>query len=159
MSEDGIPKAEERRVIAYVMRVMEVVVLGRGRKRYQAIRTPRELVATMPVQSLKDTDYHPDHEGAEMHVLTKNHGTNRAWKCGPKNEFNWMRVLCCDSYSSLVGMMQLVDVRVDYSPVQEAVREVKSEIFTEHTEEDVHHEGWGIGQVLHLDAILHFPIC
>ncbi len=50
-----------------------------------------------------------------------------------------MRVFGGNPNSSLVGVVQLMYIRVDYSPVQEAVREVESEVLTEHAEQDVHH--------------------
>jgi hypothetical protein len=76
LSKNGVPEAKERRVIADIVRMMEVVVLSGGRKRNQTVGAPRELVATVAVQGLEDTDDNPNHKSAEVHVFAQDHGTN-----------------------------------------------------------------------------------
>jgi hypothetical protein len=51
-----------------------------------------------------------------------------------------------------------MDVRVDYSPMQETMSEVEEKIFTNHKESDLKHESFCIWQIFHRHAELNLPV-
>ena len=70
-----------------------------------------------------------------MHILAEYHRTDRPWEDSTKDELNWVRIFSRNPYRSVVGVMQFVNVGVNYSPMQEAMYKMEAEVLTKHTKE------------------------
>ena len=69
-AENSVPDAEERAVIADVGRVMEVMVLSWAWERNKAVGRPRELVPTMPIESLTEANGVPSKYRQHVRIRT-----------------------------------------------------------------------------------------
>lgn len=134
--------------------MVEVVILGRARERYQAERRPRELVSTVSVQSFTESNRVPSQDREEVDVWTEEGGAERRRHHVPQDELHGMSVLCCDADRRAVGMVHLVDVRVDDTPVQQTVCPVEGEVFNQHEECDRQGQSQRVWQVFSRHRVL-----
>ena len=66
-----------------------------------------------------------------MKMLTKNQWSESSWQ-DSEEKFNRVHVGVCDCDCYFVLMVNLVNVLVDTRPVQNSMKNVKAQIFTEH---------------------------
>lgn len=157
-AKDGIPEAEHRGEISDIMRMVEVMVRGWGWKRNKSVGTPRKLVPAVAVKGFSSAHNHPEQSWAEVHFLAKNHATQRPRKCSSQNELNRVRIVSRNTDWSYMLMVNLVYKRVNPLPVKESMREVESEVFTEHTKGNLEHESFPIWKFFYWNSVRHLPV-
>ena len=140
------------------MGVVKVMVWGRGREWDEAVGAPREFIAAVPVHGLQNANNNPNEIGAEVDMLSQENVADWARDGSTHHEFYRVRVLGSEAYASRVLVVNLMNVRIDYSPVQEPMSQVEEKVLANHKKGDLKHHSLGIRQVLHRRVQLYFPV-
>ena len=69
-SKYGVPQAEYARVVADVVEMVIVVVGSRSVERHHSETAPREVVSTVAISSLSDSDHVPNENAKDVHAGT-----------------------------------------------------------------------------------------
>jgi hypothetical protein len=111
---DKVPPPEAAGVVADKLLMVNIVVLGAGPERKEVVQRPGELVSTVRVDGLEDTEHNPDVHSQNVKILgdgapddgaadgseTQDHDLDRRGVLGSKTE--WSGVLVVDLVDVLV---------------------------------------------------------
>ena len=116
--------------------MMHVVKVGTGPVWEEVVQTPWHLVARMCVNSLEQSEHDPRIHGEDMKVASDRTIQKRRAYCtgAEQHDFDWRSILCGHAKWCRILVMDLVDILVHWTPVQETVVPVMPGIFKD--EED-----------------------
>ena len=140
---DIVPKSEAARIVANEALMVRIVVIRAGPEGQEVVQAPRELVATVRIDSLEQTGDDPQVHGQDVQMSgyqdpqDGNANSARA----EKHDFDRRRVLGGQTEGRRVGVVELVDVLVQRAPVQRAVEPVVPRILKDEEDADVEADG------------------
>jgi len=134
-----VAPAEGSREIVHKGHVVEIVVIGTGPEREDVLERPREIVSAVSVDGLEETEGDPDVHGEDVEVASAEDVENRTSdRCSTKDEdFSWMGVLSGEAEGSRVFVVNLVDVFVHGTPVEELMTEEVAHVFVDEEKRDL----------------------
>lgn len=155
--QEVVPPAEARRVVANELLVVHVVMVGTSPDGEEVAQAPGEVVATVGVDGLEETQDDPNVHGDEVEIASDLKEENgRANNTNTeKHGLNGRGVLSSETERSRVGVVHLVNGLVERTVVQAAVKPVVPGIL--HDEEDGDLDGH-LGQRGERNTIVHAEV-
>ena len=120
---DVVAPTEGGREVVHKSHVVEIVVISTGPEGENVLERPREIVSTVSIDGLEETEDDPDVHGEDVEVAGAKDIENWTSDC-PSTEdedFCWMGVLSSKTEGGRVLVVNFVDVLVHGTPVKELV--------------------------------------
>lgn len=134
-----VPPSEGGGVVPDKVHVVEVVETSAGVERDQVERVQRNVVTTVDIDGLHQTEGDPGPE--EEHVVAEDHDANE--EASPEDDrLSGVSVFCLHAKRSSELMVDFVDVLVDPAVMQYAMKEIVPGILNNSTAEALSQEIW-----------------
>jgi len=118
---DVVAPTEGGREVVHESHVVEIVVISTSPEGKNVLERPREIVSTVSIDGLEETEDDPDVHGEDVEVASAKDIENWTSDC-PSTEdedFRWMGVLSSKTEGGRVLVVNFVDVLVHGTPVKE----------------------------------------
>lgn len=110
---------EEKELAHHEALVVEIVVIGSGPEREPVSERPGEVVSRVSVDSLEQSEGDPNVHGEDVQVVSEEtvEERSRDGSLSENQDLQWMSVLGSETDGCAVGVVLLVNVLVQRSPV------------------------------------------
>lgn len=138
-----IPPSEAASIVSDELFVVNIMMLGTSPERKEMVQTPWEIVTAVRIDSLEETAGNPEIHGQDVEVLSAQSPDNRDDDgTGTENHgFDRGRVFGGESEGGRVLVVNLVDVLVEESPVEDSVHPVMPCILQDEEDRDLKSHG------------------
>lgn len=135
-----VPPSEAARVVSDKLLVVDIVVRGAGPEGDELVQRPWEVVTAVGIDSLEKTEANPDVHGQDVEVATVE-VAEADWREDSaetkQKNFDGMGVFSGEAEWSGVLVVDLVDVLVEWAPVEETVEPVVPGILDNEEDSDL----------------------
>lgn len=152
-----VPPAEAGGIVADELLVMEIVVVGTSPERKNVAQAPGEIVTTVSIDGLEETEDDPSEHGKEVEVTDDRDPDDRNSNNSKAEEHSLDRgrILGSEAEGSAVRVVELVDVLIERSVVKRSVEPVMPGILEDEEDGDLESHGRQLGE---RDTIVHAEV-